>query len=441
MPKLRLTKTAIEKIEDEGLYWDTRLPGFGVRVRGMSKSYFVQCRVKDPRKPGGWRQLRRNLGKVEVIGLDDAQESARKIMEDAGAGITPDDRRIEKVQAEEARQRAERAEKEKDVTLKEVYTSYCSHRKTLKPGSQAEYLTTLQYHVPDWLEMPIRDITPQMVLTRHAEIGKKSPARANNTMRIIRALCNYAIEAYEDVIIRNPTKKLSTLKAWYKIERKREFVRPSDLRKFWKAVWSLTHETPRDILLTLLFTGARAEEIESLKWKDVHFRGGFCSIRTTKSGRVLEIPLARYILDLLKSRKDNFYAGPDSFIFPGYNPENHYKDLRHQCKLIVQSVKAQEAAEAKASGVKAEFSGFSLTPHDLRRSFQSYADECGISPYTIKRLVNHALPTDVTEGYIQFTMERLRKDVETIASFILRNAGVQETKVVDLEEQRRRREG
>lgn len=441
MPKLRLTKTAIEKIEDEGLYWDTRLPGFGVRVRGMSKNYFVQCRVKDPRKPGGWRQLRRNLGKVEVVNLDDAQEAARKIMEDAGAGITPDDRRIEKMQAEEARQRAERAEKEKDVTLMDVFTSYSSYRKQLKNNSKGEYLRTLKHHVHDWLNMPIREITPHMVLTRHAEIGKTSPARANTTMRIIRALCNYAIEAYEDVIIRNPTKKLSTLKAWYKIERKRGFIRPTDLRKFWTAIWHLKHETPRDMLLVLLFTGARLSEVATIKWSDVHFRAAYCTIRETKSGRVLEIPLAGYILNLIKSRKDIFYNGPDSYVFPGDNDDGYFKDLRHSCKLIVQSMQAQEMAEAKALGTKAESTGFTLTPHDLRRSFQSYADECGISPYTIKRLVNHALPTDVTEGYIQFTMERLRKDVETIASFILRNAGVQDAKVVDLGELRKLREG
>ena len=64
---------------------------------------------------------------------------------------------------------------------------------------------------------------------------------------------------------------------------------------------------------------------------------------------------------------------------------------------------------------------FSL--HDLRRSFQTYCEDLNIPVFTIKRLVGHALPSDVTQGYIQFSMPMLHKRVGAVAAYILRHAG------------------
>jgi integrase len=64
-------------------------------------------------------------------------------------------------------------------------------------------------------------------------------------------------------------------------------------------------------------------------------------------------------------------------------------------------------------------SGVPFTLHDLRRTFTTTAERLDISPYTIKRLINHRLPSDVTAGYIVIHLDRLRKPLQAINDFLL----------------------
>ena len=52
---------------------------------------------------------------------------------------------------------------------------------------------------------------------------------------------------------------------------------------------------------------------------------------------------------------------------------------------------------------------------DLRRTFITVAEALDISPYAIKALVNHALGTSVTDGYISMSVERLRGPAQQVA--------------------------
>ncbi|MEM7399832.1 MAG: Arm DNA-binding domain-containing protein [Pseudomonadota bacterium] len=62
MPKVRLTKTAVDKLDKldrEAIFWDDALPGFGVRIKPSGvKSYVVQYR---DRATGASRRM--TLGK------------------------------------------------------------------------------------------------------------------------------------------------------------------------------------------------------------------------------------------------------------------------------------------------------------------------------------------------------------------------------------------
>jgi hypothetical protein len=60
--------------------------------------------------------------------------------------------------------------------------------------------------------------------------------------------------------------------------------------------------------------------------------------------------------------------------------------------------------------------GFYVSCHDLRRTFVTVAESCDISPIALKALVNHTLGnSDVTSGYIQITVERLREPAQRVA--------------------------
>jgi integrase len=161
----------------------------------------------------------------------------------------------------------------------------------------------------------------------------------------------------------------------------------------------------------LLLTGARAKETSLLKWSDYHAEAGLVYFADTKTGKPLEIPLCKYLLDMLENRRIYFYEGDDSkYIFSSYSGKGRIKSVRTGLKVV----------EDK--------SGIRTTLHDLRRSYLTYCENLDISSYTRKRLVNHSIPTDVTEKYTQFSIDRLKTVVESVAEYILINAGVMEQK-------------
>ncbi|CZJ08633.1 phage related integrase [Legionella pneumophila] len=62
----------------------------------------------------------------------------------------------------------------------------------------------------------------------------------------------------------------------------------------------------------------------------------------------------------------------------------------------------------------------SFTVHDLRRTFATTAESLDLPAYALKRLLNHKMNTDVTAGYIVRDVERLRKPMQRISDFLVR---------------------
>ena len=56
-----------------------------------------------------------------------------------------------------------------------------------------------------------------------------------------------------------------------------------------------------------------------------------------------------------------------------------------------------------------------MTPHDLRRTYVTVAENTDISALALKALVNHSLGDDVTAGYVQMTVDRLRDPAQRVA--------------------------
>jgi hypothetical protein len=80
----------------------------------------------------------------------------------------------------------------RDGTLGQWLDGYLDARKGLRKRSAEEY-RRVERHLAAWLDRPLREITPDMVETKHAEIGKgPGPAAANNAMRVLRAVWNFA---------------------------------------------------------------------------------------------------------------------------------------------------------------------------------------------------------------------------------------------------------
>ena len=55
-----------------------------------------------------------------------------------------------------------------------------------------------------------------------------------------------------------------------------------------------------------------------------------------------------------------------------------------------------------------------------------------IPVYALKRLLNHKMTSDVTAGYVVIDIERLRKPMQMITDYILKQIGLKYTPVVDI---------
>lgn len=286
--------------------------------------------------------------------------------------------------------------------MQETYRAYLQSRKNLKPNTLHSYKRCIELALSDWLDKPLSTITKDMVEQRHRAIGKTNPAGANNTMRVLRALFNFAMEKYESqtgkaVISTNPVNRLSKTRAWYTIKRRQTLLTPTQLKPWYEATLNLNHETTRDYLQFLLFTGLRRSEASQLQWKNVNFDEGTFLIPDTKNKEPHELPMSDFLREMLWSRH---LVSEKVWVFPSPVNDGPLTEPR--------------TAQARI----ATLTGIEFKLHDLRRTFITIAESLDIPAYALKRLLNHKFSNDVTAGYIVPSTERLREPMQRITDYI-----------------------
>lgn len=456
MPKSKLSASEVasltcEKGKVQTDFFDTELHGFGVRVSAKKKVYFVQCKVKGQFNTSGKPlELKHTLGTV-TDRLDETgrrradtdqfkamYDKARKIIDDAkDNGKTPKDRDIEKHEKDEAErkeiERLRKIEEAKDVTLRDLFKIYITAKQSkgkLKESTAGQYKLSLETHCADWIDLPARNITKTMIEERHAEIAKKKAVivkagekirggnnrvrggmgTADATMRAMRAILNRGVKKDEiGALTFNPADTLAG--EWYNLGRRDISIASDQLRTWFEGIEAITNPAIKLITQISLFTGARKNEVQSLSWADVDLDAEcpYAIFRETKNGKQLLIPLAAHVVKLMQDYRAVAFSGPEGFIFPSYGKTGHIKETRKQIK---------KAVEASDIG--------KYIPHAARSTFLSFCnhDELQVQQWTQKRLCNHALPQDVTQGYVQYELKSLALTVERIAAFILRHAGM-----------------
>ena len=413
MPKsIALTKSVVDRLpftaRGQAYYYDALLTGFGLRVGRTSKAYFAEWRV------GGrtGRTVRKTIGKHGAFTPDIARKHAMALLAGMQLGEDPF--------IEERRQRVVR------ISLLEAHQAFLAARKNLKPNTLHGYAYCFARYFGDWQDKPLNAITREMVARRHALIGQKgfpmlralareprpSPAHANQAMRYLRALYNFAMHRYEPHIQDNPVKFLSFTRAWFRDERRQTYLKVHEIKPWFRAVMALendaqspTRESLRDYMVFLLFTGLRREEAARLTWNNVDLKARTVLFPDTKNREPHILPLPDYLLQLLKRRQA---AAPEHarYVFHGEGPGGRLGEPRKQVLRV-----------CAVSGVQ-----FRL--HDLRRSFATHAEGLDIPAYALKRLLNHKVRNDITASYIVADVERLRRPMQKITDFLLKAAGV-----------------
>lgn len=399
MERFNFTKNTINKLpngvrEHGDMYYDSKVIGLSLRVtKNGVKSFRVRKRVNGKNIP-------KTLGRFPDMTIEQARIEAINALSQFSAGVDPN--------------KESRDKKIKGITLLEVMNDYVRHKKNLiKEKTIRDYQIIFDSYLSEWQNMELSSISRSMVEKKHRAIGKKSIYRANATMRLLRALFNFAIGEYEDsngapIIGHNPVQKISHKKAWFREKVRRNVIEPNDLKTWIDAVLNLpyyhhknTSETVRDYLLILLLTGLRPGEAINLTWNNIDFNNNLLNIEDTKNHEHHTLPLTGHIMLIFLQRKNNSLG---SVVFPGYNPNKSLVNTNRQVKKVIES------------------SGVQFLLHDLRRTFATYADSLQIQHSTIKRLLNHKEKDVTSEHYIQPSIETLRKPMQQITDYILEQA-------------------
>jgi len=392
---MRITKSFVDKVEPprvpenakqaQDFYRDSAITGFGLRVMNTgAKSFIVEKRIAGKVK-------RITLGRYGNLTVEQARKEAMKLLGEVAGGKDPvGEKQTAKFQA---------------LSLEAIFKDYLATRKDLKQITVDDYTRSLNWACGDWMSKPLSRITKDMVEQRHREKGKTSHARANNAMRVLRALFNHARAKYEDaqgnpLILVNPVDRLSRNRAWYKVERRQTLIKPYQLKPWHEGTLQLNNTTTRDYLHFLLFTGLRRSEASRLAWSEVDLKSEVFSILETKNNRVHTLPFSSAVKELLERR----YAERSSpYVFPSDSARGYLIEPKTAVTRV------------------SEISGVTFTLHDLRRTFITIAESLDVPAYALKRLLNHKDVNDVTAGYIISDVRRLIEPMEQVSQYMLKH--------------------
>jgi integrase len=397
MPHIKISKRTVDGIipppagannkATQEFYRDTELTGFGLKVTNKgTKTYIVEARVQGKAK-------RITLGKHGPLTPEQARKQAQITLGQIATGNDP--------VADKKDQQT------KGVTLADAYRDYLRSKPNLKPNTLDEYNRRIEGTLSDWFNKPMVGITKDMVEARHRHIGQSSPAGANGTIRVLKAVFNFAIEQYEDqkgqpVIMINPTKRLSKTRSLYEVKPRQSLLTPTQLKPWFEATLKLNQETTRDYLHFLLFTGLRKSEATQMTWQNVNFNERSFLIPDTKNKDPHRLPMSSHLEALLKRRH---FQSESPWVFPSPITDGPLKEPRTAVKRVV------------------ELSGIQFTLHDLRRTFATTAENLDIPHYALKRLLNHRAANDVTGSYIVPNAERLREPMQLISDYFKEKIG------------------
>lgn len=398
--RVKLTKTFIDQLElMPAIYRDSDLIGFAIRVNNTYKTYIVEKKVLG-------RTVRSTIGLHGNLTLAQARHIARDKLALMAQGINPNEVKRKIIAEEKLKLDLLKIK----PTLKQAFEHYLLY-KTLKPRTIKDYTMVVDNYLKDWNDITLDKISRSMIQAKHSELSQRSLAQANMAMRVFRAIYNYSVEHYRDENDQsildqdNPINTLNAKKAWNKIRSRKTYIHQDQLPEWIKAVFEYKDrgqqlETNRDFLLTLVLTGFRREECESLTWSSIDLKYGRITLIDAKYREPYTLPMGDFLFTLMTKRYDQ---ATNEWVFPSAKSTSGH---------IVNISKVRQKIN-KSCGIEFSF-------HDLRRTFGAIAENLGYDQYTIDRLLNHINDDrDRTRDFVQVSDRKLREAMNTIEDIIL----------------------
>ncbi len=361
------------------VFWDSRLPGFGVRVYPSGvKAYIVQSRG-----PLGSKRL--TLCRHGDLPLQCARERAAAAIRRIKAGENPP-----------------AVPPPPSLTIAELAVRYMRGHVAVhcKPASAALYRRLLNAHIlPVLGALAVRTIDRPDIEALHRAL-RDTPATANSVLVVLTGMFTRA-EAWG---FRPPGENPCRLVRKFRTARRERFLSASEFRRLGRVLTAARQhgtvwESAVAALHLLMLTGCRRNEILTLRWDDVDWSAGEIRLRDTKTGTRM-IPLTPTVAGVLRALRRQ--AG-NPWVITGKCPGEHLRDLNSCWRRL-----------RERAGLR------DVRLHDLRHSWASRALALGESLPMIGALLGHTqMQTTARYAHLERGAER-RSGARVAASIAAR---------------------
>lgn len=257
-----------------------------------------------------------------------------------------------------------------ELTLKELFEEYLERHAKKSRKTWRDMQAVFDRHLAQWSTRPISSITHSEVDALHGRLGKDSGEyMANRVLQLLRAMYNKGI-SWKLFDKDNPAAGITLFN-----EKPRDrFLSSEEAARLWKVLSAEKPGDVKDFIMLAMLTGARKNNVLSMRWEEIDEARKLWTIPETKNGERLDVAITDAELAILRARramqKKKGYAGP--WVFPSKSATGHLMDPKRQWIRI--------RDEAGLGDV---------TIHDLRRSLAASMANSNINLALVKAVMGH----------------------------------------------------
>lgn len=394
---------AAEAQDKDYVIWDDELPGFGLRVFASGKrSYLIQYR-------SAGRSRRYTIGQHGVWTPELARKEAKVQLGRVAQGDNPAE---------------ERQLDHKAITVKELCDLYFTDLKAgliLGKGGRPKKASTIvtdtgrinRHIVPligprrvkDLVKADVNKVLKDIMAgkTRVSVKTKKLRGKAivrggvgtaTRTVGLLGGILTYAVEA--GIIETNPAHGIRKPKDRVRNRRLTEEEYRVLGRILRKAAEDERYQIAADIIRQIALTGCRRSEMIKLRWTEADMEASCLRLIDSKEGastRAIGLPVVEFL-------ETQWTARTGTYVFPGQGDDSAFGSFPNHWEKMFANTPLGD-----------------ITPHVLRHSFASIANDLGFTEVTIAALVGHSKGS-VTSKYIHALDTALVMAADTISGYI-----------------------
>lgn len=291
-----------------------------------------------------------------------------------------------------------------NYTLEKVYEDWKSvHFRGLTDWGEQGYKSAWT-HFQEIKNMKMREIKTDTLQKRidTATSAGLSRSVCEKMKQLASQLCKYAMQ--QDIINKNYAQFIALPKGKPKAK---EIFTDKEI----DVLFAHDNDERVRIILAMIYTGFRVDELLSLLTEDTHIDDGYVvGGEKTEAGKNRIVPINDLILPYFKSWYEKASASGTDFLIA--NNSGNKKDVKNFRSREFYPV-LQELGILPAGKIDKGHPP-RLTPHSTRHTFASLAASAGVPPETLRKLIGHADYSTTANIYIHENLDQLKAGIGKI---------------------------